>query len=347
MPNEQQIDHRHVREHAPFQQRVLGLAAQLFFTFPELFTITSEPILDRMPIGIYIGDERGKLYYANPPFATMLGYENSNEFKQEVLKNGGLHSIYSDPSAREEWIKQHTAQQEPKNKVGKQVVSEQQLKRRDGSIITVRDTSVQIGTDFHGQPVYFGGIQDITKEVELRKELKKEAFTDSLTQLYSRKYFDEEFESDIDSWHTKGFPVSVIVMDVDKLKSWNDDLPDGHQGGDNVLRQIGLQTRSLLKKDTIIIRYGGDEVVIGLPVNTKEALEVAERLRGGIEAYGKSAGKAVLNDGTTLSVSIGVSSGNGTRDELFREADVAAYQSKSKGRNRVTLHTDDMREKSP
>ncbi len=342
MPNERRTDHGYVKEHTPFHQRVLGLAAQLFFKFPELFTITSEPILDRMPIGIYIGDERGKLYYANPPLATMLGYENCGEFKQEVLNDGGLRSLYSDSSAREEWIKQHTSQQESKNKVSKEFVSEHQLKRKDGSIIIVRDTSVQIGTDFHGQSVYFGGIQDITEEVKLREQLERGALTDHLTGLLNRRGYEEQLEYEIKRASRQEKPLSVLMIDIDHFKDVNDTY--GHPKGDLVLQEIAMVIKKNMRGIDSVSRWGGEEFFITLPETDREgAFIAAEKIRNVIAQLNIPLGNDMAIITNTVSIGTAQWSTDMTIKQLEEIVDTALYAAKENGRNQSVTYIEGMK----
>lgn len=343
MSNEQpstQTDHRYVKERTPFHQKVLGLSAQLFFKFPALFAITSEPVLDLMPVGIYITDELGKLYYANPPFANLLGYENKDEFNREVLENGGLQSVYSNPSEREKWIKQHESLQQPKNTVGKEAISEQQLKRRDGSIITVRDTSVLIGTDFHGCPVYLGTIQEITKEVEMRDQLEKDIITDPLTRLLNRRGLDRALQQEIERAKRGRRPLSILMTDIDFFKLIND--KHGHPAGDAVLREVANALTNAVRGIDTVSRYGGEEYVIILPDDSSEkAFITAERIREIIKNLPLPLEE---NTDTRITISIGVAElrPEESEDELIKRTDIALYIAKKEGRDKTVIYTEEM-----
>lgn len=327
-------------ERVPFQQRLLGHSAQLFFKFPGLFKITSEPILDLMPIGIYISDKRGHLYYANPAIATILGYENSYQFKQEVLENGGLQSIYSDSSQREKWIQQYTPQQEDKED-NKQVVSELNLRRRDGSIITVRDTSVQIGNDIHGQPVYFGGIQDITDEVKMREQLEQDAKTDSLTGLLNRRGHEEQLEYEIKRASRQKKPLSIIMIDIDHFKNVNDTY--GHPNGDLVLQGIATEVRKNVRGIDFFARWGGEEFIITLPGTDKEgAFIVAEKIRDIVANLNIPICNNVQTIKNTVSVGVAQWSADMTIEQLEEIVDRALYAAKERGRNQSIIFVEGM-----
>jgi diguanylate cyclase (GGDEF)-like protein len=127
-------------------------------------------------------------------------------------------------------------------------------------------------------------------------------------------------------------PVSLLMLDVDHFKAFNDNL--GHAAGDAVLRSVGALLRGRLRSYDIACRYGGEELAIVLPrTSAVDAEELANRIRDEVST------QQVAHDGRLLphvTVSIGVATtGDGTADamKLLRSADSALYLAKDKGRN--------------
>jgi diguanylate cyclase (GGDEF)-like protein/PAS domain S-box-containing protein len=170
--------------------------------------------------------------------------------------------------------------------------------------------------------------QDMLQDVN--SKLSELAAADSLTGLRNRRAFEERLEDEARRWRRNGADVSLILMDVDHFKSFNDTF--GHPRGDDVLRAVGAILRQSLRASDFAARYGGEEFAIILP-NTDRAgaLTVAEQLRRAIET-------ATWEDrGITASIGVATLSGEiSTSEELVDYADRALYRSKQAGRNCVT-----------
>lgn len=161
------------------------------------------------------------------------------------------------------------------------------------------------------------------------------AVTDGLTGLHNRRYLDSHLQTLFDRAVARRRPLSVMITDLDRFKSVNDTY--GHDGGDDVLREFARRLRQNVRGIDLACRYGGEEFVVVMPDTDGEVAEkVAERIRAEIARTPFSIGK----DGQTLdvTVSVGVSSlkrGADTVADLMKRADVALYEAKTGGRNRV------------
>jgi diguanylate cyclase len=168
------------------------------------------------------------------------------------------------------------------------------------------------------------------------KTHESEARTDSLTGLANRRAFDDELKRRIGEWQRKGTPCTLVLMDIDFFKKFND--THGHQVGDEVLRQVGKVLVKQSREMDVPCRYGGEEFAAILPAtDAVSACKVAERIRAAIEA------STTTCEGKTLKVtcSLGVSSFLADDDvpRLIRRADDALYASKKAGRNCGHWHT--------
>ncbi|MEL6546648.1 MAG: diguanylate cyclase [Myxococcota bacterium] len=165
------------------------------------------------------------------------------------------------------------------------------------------------------------------------KILEELSATDELTGLTNRRRFFEHLRVELSRAERHKTPTGLLMMDIDHFKSIND--IHGHQGGDLALAAVGKLLKHRVRAYDIAARYGGEEFCVLLPdTPLKDAQEVAERLREGIEAI------EVRHDGepVSLTVSIGIAHAHGIAVEgplLIKHADAALYAAKSAGRNRV------------
>ncbi|RFB96406.1 PleD family two-component system response regulator [Rhizobium leguminosarum bv. trifolii] len=161
------------------------------------------------------------------------------------------------------------------------------------------------------------------------------AVTDPLTGLYNRRYLDNHLNVLFNRSMARGRPLSVLITDIDRFKQVNDTY--GHDGGDEVLREFANRVRSTIRGADLACRYGGEEFVVVMPDTSPEiAATVAERLRAAVE----SAPFQLKHSGEALNVtaSFGIASRIGavlTPDQLMKQADLALYEAKNTGRNRV------------
>jgi two-component system cell cycle response regulator len=166
-------------------------------------------------------------------------------------------------------------------------------------------------------------------------ETMEMAVIDGLTGLHNRRYLDSHLQTLFDRSVTRRRPLSVMMTDIDHFKAVNDRW--GHDGGDRVLREFAARLRKNVRGIDLACRYGGEEFAVVMPDTEAHIAEkVAERIRAEIA----SAPFVVTGDGTAIevTVSVGVSSLKPYADgveALMKRADMALYEAKSGGRNRV------------
>jgi diguanylate cyclase (GGDEF)-like protein len=161
------------------------------------------------------------------------------------------------------------------------------------------------------------------------EQLAKLSTTDELTGVKNRRLFRDDFEMHAALAARQHLSLSVVMLDVDHFKSFNDTF--GHPAGDEVLRSVARTLREGVRLQDVVARYGGEEFVLLLPAcDAAAACEAAERVRARIEQL---SGMPRL-----VTASLGVATADpGTCDPetLIQQADQALYHAKRSGRNRV------------
>ncbi|KPQ30522.1 MAG: Response regulator containing a CheY-like receiver domain and a GGDEF domain [Marinobacter excellens HL-55] len=168
----------------------------------------------------------------------------------------------------------------------------------------------------------------------LREQLQRFSYEDGLTGLKNRRHFDEFFRHEREVSLRTGSPLSILMIDIDHFKSFNDDF--GHQAGDEALKMVGDMLGQYFRGSDTVCRYGGEEFAVLMPgAPLEEARLRAEALRNAIEKTLMSHEGQALG---TLTISAGIAcwpESCSDFDGLFREADKALYRAKNTGRNRV------------
>ena len=192
----------------------------------------------------------------------------------------------------------------------------------------------------------------LKKEIKTRKKaeeelkivnskLQKLSELDGLTNIPNRRCFDKNFEYVWNNAHRGGEKVSLLLLDVDFFKEYNDHY--GHLDGDKVLQRIAKTIEGNLKRSTdLVARYGGDEFVVLLPNTDQEgALMVAKILQQRIRELKLSHGYSQVSPYITLSIGAATLQPiKGIQGkQLIDRADKALYESKEKGRNEISLYS--------
>ena len=181
-----------------------------------------------------------------------------------------------------------------------------------------------------------GSFNIMIEAIKRRDEaLKALALRDGLTGLYNHRHFKAELEREIKSAVRFARPLSLIMMDVDHFKRYNDS--HGHTYGDAALQKIGEVLRRATREVDLTARYGGEEFAVILPETAFEnALVVAERIRKRMEEEPVPFKETQPEGALTLSLGVAAMNEN-LRDaqSLIEAADKALYNAKELGRNRV------------
>jgi diguanylate cyclase (GGDEF)-like protein/PAS domain S-box-containing protein len=291
--------------------------------------------LTEMSDGLAIFDADARLVFCNEQYRAcfpLTGHLRQpgtplRDILQAVVKTG--EQITAPRRKAEAWINSIVA--------NLRLESEEEINLIDGRWLQLRTRPTSSGSTMVV-------VSDVTRlklaELALHtttKQLKHLVRTDGLTDLLNRRAFDEAIELEIRRSARSATPLSLLLIDVDSFKAYNDRY--GHPAGDGCLRLVSQHLKASLKRPAdLAARYGGEEFTAILPdTNETDAFEVAERFLRAL------AGARLLHEASDrgyVTASIGVATympDNLHRDslELVRAADEALYRAKAAGRNQV------------
>ena len=267
----------------------------------------------------------GHLVYVNRAWRETLGYD-----EEEIASLSLFDIIHPDSQAHCMEVFQRVMSGEEVDKVEAVFVS------KDGKEIAVEGTANCKFVD--GKPVYTRGIfRDITARRRAEETIKRLAYHDALTGLPNRRLFNDRLNLALAHAHRSQQKLAVMLFDLDHFKDVNDTL--GHSVGDLLLQVVGDRLTSLLRKGDTVARMGGDEFMLLLPETAQEedAAKIAQKI---LEAFRKP----FVFDGHELRIttSIGIAmypEDGEDGDTLMKNADIAMYRAKDKGRDNYQRYT--------
>ncbi len=173
---------------------------------------------------------------------------------------------------------------------------------------------------------------------QLYEKMLDKSNTDSLTGLHNHGHFQYMLSQEIKKINLTQKPVSLLMLDIDYFKNYNDTL--GHPAGDKLLGTLSKMLKKYFRATDIVCRYGGEEFSIILPGAAQEkAAKFAEKLRRHIEAYEFQGQDIQPHHNLTVSIGVcGYPENAENKGELIYRADMALYQAKRGGRNRIRAY---------
>jgi diguanylate cyclase (GGDEF)-like protein len=281
--------------------------------------------MESLPNGFVLYDKDDRLVYCNSRYREV--YANSAEYIvpgasfEEIIRKGVEKGQYPDAIGNEEpWIAERIYNhQNPGEPIEQQLPGDRWLR------IQERRTS---------QGDLVGFRFDITELKRQERELARLAWTDSLTNALNRHRFMELAQNEIDRSWRHGKQASLIVVDVDHFKNIND--RNGHAAGDQVLKSAVERWKHILRSHDLMGRIGGEEFSVLLPeIGAEGAMKVAEKMRAAISDLPFEFEGQLLR----VTVSIGIATLSPAEDlpELMRRADLALYEAKKTGRDRLVM----------
>jgi two-component system cell cycle response regulator len=284
-------------------------------------------IVDHMAEGLLIIEAGGRIQFTNPACDRYLGYGH------DELAGRSIGDLLNPLVAQEylDYFVRHAAAPESAHSHGTREVI---IRHKDGGSVCMDLTLTPM---FLRQPLFIGLLHDITHHKLCEDALQRAAMIDPLTKIANRRHFDAFLEKEWQRALRSGAALSLVVLDVDHFKLYNDAL--GHAAGDACLQQVAQAIGAHAARVTdLAARYGGEEFVLLLADTELEpASALAERIRAAIESLDLPHPKSPT--AACITVSIGVAAiqpcPQDTIECLFVAADRAMYVAKERGRNQV------------
>jgi diguanylate cyclase (GGDEF)-like protein/PAS domain S-box-containing protein len=200
------------------------------------------------------------------------------------------------------------------------------------------DSDTESFRDSH-QPLAISAASQIAlslASLQLRESLREQSIRDPLTRLFNRRFLEESLERELQLASRKKQSLAVLFVDLDHFKRFNDTF--GHDAGDWVLQSLADLFRTFFRATDLCCRYGGEEFAIILPESSsRDAATRADALRFEVKRLRLQYKKQTLGP-LTLSAGIAAFPEHAlTSDELLKTADQCLYESKSRGRDMVTV----------
>ena len=288
----------------------------------EFETLTLSKALHYSPAAVIITNANGDIEYTNPKFTEMTGYSAEEMLGQNprLLKSGN----HEDAFYQQMW---------ETLKTGATWTGEMINKRRNGEMYWESTSIAPVLDDENNIKRYVAVKQEITAKKQLEATLYHQANFDVLTGLANRNLFHDRLELALKQAARSEAALALMMLDLDFFKEVNDSL--GHDAGDELLRQAAERMLACVRHFDMVGRMGGDEFMLLIEGFTEARIpkEIANHL---LEELARPF--IIFGSESRISVSIGVAFSSPQamdQDTLKKQADIALYQAKELGRNRI------------
>jgi diguanylate cyclase (GGDEF)-like protein len=303
----------------------------------DLVPVPREVLVEEMTDGVVVVDQETRVTQVNPAAVRLLGLADMpapgarlEELFANWSRKGGdaARAVYTERAATlESTSGTHLGVERTRIGGGHP--------RHDQDLFILRDITVHVQAKRAMQGAHTALRTRMAQIETLQEELLEQATRDPLTQLHNRRYLAEELEQELGRASRQGYPVSVLMFDVDYFKNVNDTY--GHAVGDDTLKKIATELTEGTRRGDVTSRYGGDEFVVVLSNSTTDsAVARAERWR--LRLRDVMSGACDERVRPTVSVGVATYPIHGTTsDAIVSAADRAVYSSKGDGRDRVSV----------
>jgi diguanylate cyclase (GGDEF)-like protein/PAS domain S-box-containing protein len=295
------------------------------------------------PFSIIVTDKAGIITCINPAAERMLWYQQADLLGRSYTD---LHDPDEIEQRAEELSSQFGLDVEPDHHVfrltpEKGLIDEREWNyiRKDGSRVPVQ-LVISALRDADESIIGFLGISyDLTEKKRAEEYIYHIAHHDHLTGLPTRTLLRDRLEVFIERAKRSQESLAVMMVDLDNFKRVNDSL--GHEAGDTVLCEISSRLKSCVRKSDTVARMGGDEFVVLLPDlrSVSDAHEICQKLLAAVAQPIRIGTHDII---VTASVGIGLYPDCGDIDSLFKNADLAMYNVKARGRNGSEIYTPEL-----
>lgn len=207
-------------------------------------------------------------------------------------------------------------------------------------LLTTPEEATRLESQIPYISVYLREAAPVLETKKLMETLKESSLRDPMTGLNNRRFLEEYVETLVANVFRKKSHLGIMMLDLDYFKMVNDTY--GHDAGDSVIKALAKVLRQSVRASDMVIRFGGEEfLIILLETPPENADQVAEKIRASVEALEIPTGHVVIKK----TISIGLADFPGDSETFWQAvkfADVALYQAKETGRNRVVRFAPEM-----
>ncbi|WP_066251712.1 GGDEF domain-containing protein [Neobacillus drentensis] len=289
-------------------------------------------VLDALPINVFLEDSEGRTMFANKKACELNG------MNLDELLGKTVFDFFPEAIAKvnrkmdlEVWRK-------------RSLITSEAIAGFQGKEYYMFSGKTIIQVPESNEEFLLGFGMDISELKKAEKRIAHMAYHDALTGLPNRWFIKSFLENYEVKHEMENSGVGLFLLDLDHFKVINDSL--GHQAGDVLLQSVAKRLKEALGKDTVLARFGGDEFIILVP-NLTSDVEASEMCRQILQVMVEPF--IVYGQEFNISPSIGISlyPHHGTDiNTLIKNADLAMYQSKEKGRNCYSLYIPEMKERA-
>jgi diguanylate cyclase (GGDEF)-like protein/PAS domain S-box-containing protein len=316
---------------------VIILGAISYFYLLDRVPIARHTLIETMNEGMLFLDLDNQIIDVNPAVQTLLNYHSN------IKPKDNAEEIFAPYDNLLEHLKNNSTED------GKFIINTNQKKFIEislalvndpfegviGKILFLRDISDQKNAEERVKIANLRLQEQLDEIQSLQAILKEQVIRDSLTGLYNRRFLDEMLEKELERAERAGYPLSILMLDIDHFKKLNDQY--GHPAGDQILRALSRLLLAKVRHSDLVCRYGGEEFIIIMPnasltsakLRAETIVKETSQLRVSWEEYQLQ---------ITISIGVAIFPEHGqTSPEIISAADSALYTAKKIGRNRVAV----------
>ncbi|MCF6323199.1 MAG: EAL domain-containing protein [Gammaproteobacteria bacterium] len=282
---------------------------------------------------VVITDSNGIVEYVNSAYEALTGYTG-----EEVI---GRRSDFIDSGEHDSPFYEDLWATIKSGKLFNDVL----INRRKDGVLFYEEKRITPLTSLSGEITHFISTgRDITDRIEAQERLRYMAHHDTLTQLPNRSMMMDRLSQAIASAKRDGSQVAILFIDLDRFKMINDTL--GHDVGDHAIKEVARILLATLRASDTVVRFGGDEFVVLLPEihSHDKVTQIVSKVQAALTAPIHIEGQELF-----MSASIGVVLCPDDGDDvntLLKNADIAMYRAKERGRNRYEFYSSEMGERA-
>ncbi len=290
----------------------------------------SQVTLNSIGDGVIVTDKSGLIESLNPVAEHLTGWTNAEAIGEPI---NNVFKIINEITRETVFSPVELAVTRGKTQSFDKII----LINRQGNETAIEDSAAPI-IDTEGNII--GTVlvfHDVTNARQLTQELSWNASHDPLTRLANRREFENQVSQVIEACIHHHATHILLFLDLDQFKIINDTC--GHAAGDELLKQLSSLLETEVRKSDTLARLGGDEFGVLLrECNLEKGKEIAEHLRKIVEDFRFERNNKVFRVG--VSIGLVQIKQNSTVEELIRHADIACYQAKAAGKNRIHIYQD-------